>query len=131
MADDASTRRFKRICGRVGAACWVLILPAKLARHLDPRLPAVVVDAAPSLLGPAGLLLVLLSDEGRLPPLTVPRAMLLTAAIALSVEFSQLLPIVRPLYRFDWLDVGATLVGAGAAASFAAVLRRTVRSGAT
>ena len=130
MEDDASARRVKRICGRIGAACWLLILPAKLARHFDPGLPAAVVDAAPSLLGPAGLLLVLLSNEGRLARLTLPRTMLLTAAIALAVECAQLLPAVRPLYRFDWLDVAATLAGTAAAAAFAAGLRRSVRSGA-
>lgn len=117
-----SVRRLKRIYGRIGATCWVLILPAKLARRFDGGLNDVFVDIAPSLLGPAGLLLVLLSSEGRFARLTIARASFLTAGISLAVEFAQLVPVVRPLYRFDWLDIAATLAGVGAGAFLAAAL---------
>jgi VanZ family protein len=111
----------KRIYGRIGAACWLLILPAKLARRFEWGVPDAVIDAAPSFLGTAGLLLVLLSNHGRLSRLTITQAWLATAGIALAAESAQLF---CSLYRFDWIDVAATLAGAGAGALLAAALRQ-------
>ena len=116
----------KRIYGYIGLTCWLLILPAKLARRFDWGVPDAVLNVAPSLLGPAGLLLVLLANDRRLARLTIAQAALLAAAIGLAVEFVQLVPNVRPLYRFDWLNVAATLAGVGAGALLAAVLRERV-----
>lgn len=119
----ASTRRLKRIYGRLGAACWLVILPAKLSRYFGSPLSGTFSAAAPSLFGPAGLLLVLLSSEGRLSRLTIPQACFLSAGIGLAVEFAQLAPVMRRLYRFDWLDVAATIVSAVAGAVLATVLK--------
>ncbi len=104
----------------------MLILPVKLSRHVEWGVSSTLTDVAPSLLGAAELLLVLVSNEGRLARITIGQAWLVTAATALAVEFAQLVPNARLLYRFDWLDVAATLVGVAAGALLAAALRRAL-----
>lgn len=118
LADTASLR-LKRTYGWIGLVCWILILPAKGARYLHVGLDPMLVGIAPSLLGPAGLLLVILSNEGRFAGLTIRQATLMAGTIAIGLECAQILPWVRRIYRFDWLDVAATLLSlvAGALAS--------------
>lgn len=117
-------REAKQICGWIGVACWLLILPAKGARHFDLGVDPWLIDIAPSVLGPAGLLFVILSNEGRFKNLTLTQATAIAGAIALALEFAQLLPLVRRIYTFDWLDVLATLLSVAVAVLVSAVLRR-------
>jgi hypothetical protein len=121
---ESAPRRLKRLYGWIGVICWVLILPAKEARRFDLGVDPLVIGVAPSLLGPAGLLLVILSSERRLARLTITRATLLAGFVALGLEFAQLLPLARRLYRFDWLDVAATMSSLCAGALVGAALRR-------
>jgi hypothetical protein len=115
----------KRLAGLIGVACWLLIIPVKLARRVDidlPLLPA-VVGLAPSFFGPLGLLLVILSSERRFPRVTIAQATATAGSIALVLEFAQALPLVRRLYTFDWLDVAVTLAALAAGAVLGALLR--------
>ena len=126
-AADAS-QRLKRIYGWIGVICWVLILPVKEARRFDLGIDPMVIGFAPSLLGPAGLLLVLLSSERRFARLTIGEAALMAGTVALGLEFAQVLPLVRRIYTFDWLDVAATLFSIVAGAMISAGLRRRYRA---
>jgi hypothetical protein len=38
-----------------------------------------------------------------------------------------MLPLVRRIYTFDWLDVAATLIGVSAGVTISAILRRGYR----
>jgi hypothetical protein len=116
--------RLKRMYGWIGAICWILILPAKEVRRLDLAIDPTVIGIAPSLLGPAGLVLVILSSERRFARLTIVRATLMSGTIALGLEFAQVLPLVRGIYTFDWLDVAATLFSLSAGVLVGAGLRR-------
>jgi hypothetical protein len=104
-----------------------MIFPAKVARHFDPGIDPTFIGVAPSLLGPAGLLLVILSSKGRFAHLTLAPAAAVAGTIALGLEFAQILPLVRRIYTFDWLDVAATLIGLSAAAVLSSILRRGYR----
>lgn len=123
-------RGAKRVCGWIGLTCWLLIVPVKLARHVDLSLHPAVTGLAPSFLGPVGLLLVILSSERRFPRVTVAQATLAAGAIALGLEFAQALPLVRRFYTFDWLDVAVTLAALAAGAVLGAVLRCAARNAA-
>ena len=107
--------RIKRMFGWLGSICLLLIIPIKLIRIVDQGVAATtVIRVAPSILGPLGLLFLILSSSGKLSKLTLLQTTLLVAGIALMLEFAQLLP--RPgflqniHYTFDWLDVVASLL---------------------
>ena len=125
----------KRTFGWIGLVCWMLIVPVKAARRFHLGISPTAIGIAPSLLGPAGLLFVILSSEHRLARLTLTQATLIAGAIALGLEFAQLLPrpglLARVRYTFDWLDVMATLFSLSAAALVSAFLRRRYQQGRT
>jgi glycopeptide antibiotics resistance protein len=101
-----------------------MILPAKMARRIDPGIDPTLIGVAPSLLGPAGLLLVILSSKSRFAHLALAPAAAMAGTVALGLEFAQMLPLVRKIYTFDWLDVAATLIGVLAGAAISSFLRR-------
>lgn len=117
------------IFGWMGTICLFAIIAVKLVRfwgHL-PKSPA--MDVAPSILGPAGLLFLLLSSTGRLSRLSLRSVTLLVGALSVALEFAQLLPRPGPLahirYTFDWVDLGATVLSLALAYAISAgVLRR-------
>ncbi len=83
---------------------------------MDQLTTSTFLDIAPSTLGPAGLLfLILSSSSSRLARFTLLQTTLLVGAIAMGLEFVQLVPrpgiLAKVLYTFDWLDVVATLFG--------------------
>jgi hypothetical protein len=133
-ATPAQADGLKRTFGWIGVISWVLIIPVKAVRVFHPAVGSTATGIAPSLLGPAGLLFVILSSEHRLARLTVAQAALVAGAVALALEFAQLLPRPGPLarvrYTFDWLDVVATLVGVSAGALIGGLLRRRHRRAA-
>jgi hypothetical protein len=98
----------------MGSICLLLIIPVKAIRwvHLSVA-TTIIVGIAPSVLGPAGLLFLILSSSGRLSRLTLAQITLFVAAIALGLEFVQLIPrpgiLARVHYTFDWLDVVASV----------------------
>jgi hypothetical protein len=125
---DEASRDLKRMYGWIGIACWLLILPVKVARRFDMGISPEIIGVAPNLLGPAGLMLVILSNERRFARLTTIQAGLMAGIIALGLEFAQILPGVRRIYRFDWLDVAATLCSLCAGALISVGLRVRYRA---
>ena len=110
------TQKTRRVFGWIGSTALLLIIPVKAVRWIDYS-PAVatMIGIAPSALGPAGLLFLILSSSNpKLTRLTLAHTTILAATIAIGVEFVQLLPrpgILASLhYTFDWLDVVATLL---------------------
>jgi uncharacterized membrane protein len=74
----------------------------------------ILVGITPSLLGPAGLLFLVLSSSGRLSRLTLMQNTIIVTFIALGLEFVQLIPrsgiLARVHYTFDWLDIIASCI---------------------
>jgi hypothetical protein len=109
----------KNLLGWIGTACLLLILPIKLLRFLDEVDMPLIIGVAPSILGPAGLLFLLLSSTGRLSRLTPLQAALMAGVVAILLEVVQLLPrpgiLARVRYTFDYLDLVASLLSLVAA----------------
>lgn len=106
--------RTKQIFGWIGAACLLLILPLKAFRWIDQLTTSTIVGFAPSILGPAGLMFLILSSSNPgLERFTVLQTALLVGAFSVGLEFIQLVPrpgiLAKVHYTFDWLDVAATL----------------------
>ena len=114
--DAPHVSRERHMLGCVGAVLLLLIIPVKLLRYSSAA-GSVAVGVAPSLLGPSGLLFLLLSSRGRLSRLTVGRAAILVGATSIGLEFAQVLPrpgiLHRVRYTFDVLDLLATLAAVG------------------
>ena len=123
--------RGQRTLGYVGLALLLLIIPVKLLRHWSTA-GQLLVSVAPSLLGPAGALLLLVSSPGRLSRLTVVQMGLLVGAVAVGLELVQLVPrpgILRyALYTFDVLDLLATILSVSVATGIALIVLRGRRS---
>ena len=111
--DGIGTRQ-RNLLGWLGTACLFLILPIKLLRHVAADDLALIIGIVPSLLGPPGLLFLLLSSTGRRSRLTLPRATLIAGAVAVGLELLQLLPrpgiLARVHYTFDSLDLASSLL---------------------
>ena len=110
------TDGIKRLFGWIGVGCLLLIILAKAVRWTDQTfVNSTIVGISPSALGPVGLLfLVLSSSNRRLARLTLLQTTFLVGAIALGLEFAQLIPrtgiLAKVHYTFDWLDSAATLL---------------------
>lgn len=89
----------------------------------------ILTDIAPSVLGPAGLLFLMLSSSGRLARLSLFQTTLLAGVIALGIEFAQFLPrpgiLEKLYYTFDWLDVLASILSIFAGYIIARVIINT------
>jgi hypothetical protein len=105
--------RLQLIFSWMGAICLLAIIPIKVVRWAGGGASDMVIGIAPSVLGPAGLLFLLLSSTGKLSRLSLFQLTLIVLGIALGLEFAQLIPrpgiLAAIHYRFDWLDVGASL----------------------
>ena len=108
-----STQKVKLLFWWMGLICLLLIIPIKTISwvHLNWA-TTIIVGIAPSVLGPSGLLFLILSSSGRLSRLSLVQITLFVATIALGLEFAQLIPrpafLARVHYTFDWLDVIAS-----------------------
>ena len=129
MTIQTSARgRRQQVLGYVGAVLLLLIIPVKLLRYWSPT-GQMIVGVAPSLLGPSGLLFLLLSSPGRLSKLTLVQMAILVGAMSVGLELAQLLPrpgiLGRVPYTFDVLDLLATVLSVSVSAAIAGpVLRR-------
>ncbi len=112
------SNKIKRLFGWMGLICLLLIIPVKAVRWIawidQSFVISTIVGIAPSLLGPVGLLFLILSSSSpRLTRLTLFQTTLLVGAIAIGLEFVQLIPrpgiLAKVHYTFDWFDVAATL----------------------
>jgi len=114
METTYSAPKVKLLFWWMGSICLLLIIPIKVIRweHLSVA-TTIFVGIAPSLLGPSGLLFLVLSSSGKLSRLTLVQITLFVTAIALGLEFVQLIPrpgiLARVHYTFDWLDVIASV----------------------
>ena len=129
---DNNRAKLSRLFGWMGTICLLLIIPIKAIRWTERNIAASIFMAiAPSILGPAGLLFLLLSSSGKLSKLTLLQLSLLVTGVALGLEFTQLIPrpgiLERIKYTFDWLDVWSSLVSVVIGYLIACRLRR--RSG--
>ena len=117
MNSDGTTKEStKRPFAWMGSICLLLIIPVKTIRFLDKTTAnTFLIEIAPSLLGPIGLLFFILSSSGKLSRLTLMQVTLLVTFIALGLEFVQLIPrpgvLARVHYAFDWFDILASLTG--------------------
>ncbi len=116
------------VLGLMGAVCLLAILPVKVIRFWGDQPRSLVIDTAPSLLGPAGLLFLLLSSTGRLARLSLPQMALLVGVTSFALEFAQLIPrpgpLARIVYAFDYRDLVATVLSLGVAYGIAVVILR-------
>ena len=112
---DNNRAKLSRLFGWMGTTCLLLIIPIKAIRWAEGNIAAnFFIGIAPSVLGPAGLLFLLLSSSGKLSKLTLLQLTLLVMGVALGLEFAQLIPrpgiLQRIKYTFDWFDVWSSLV---------------------
>lgn len=125
--------RTKRIFGWIGLGFLLLIIPVKAVRWTDQSLiSSTIVGIAPSALGPAGLLFLILSSSSpRLSRFTLLQTTLLVCAIAMGLEFIQLIPLPEILskvhYTFDWFDVAVTLLSVSGGYLFARLITYSKR----
>jgi hypothetical protein len=117
--------RRRQFLGYVGAALLLLIIPVKLFRYWSTT-GQMLVGVAPSLLGPSGLLFLVLSSPGRLSKLTLVPLAIWIGAICVGLELAQLLPrpgiLARVRYTFDVLDVLATVLSVSVSAAIAGLV---------
>lgn len=108
----------------LGTIILLLIIPLKVFRFFEiSYYSQLIIGIAPSLLGPAGLLFLILSSRSKHLNLSIIQSAILVSLIAIGLEFAQLLP--RPgflkyiHYTFDWLDIVASLISVLVAYLFA------------
>lgn len=107
--------RIKKLFGWFGTIILLLIIPTKVFRFLQIiNVPPVWIGIIPSLLGPAGLLFLILSSKSKYLNLSIFQSAVLVSVIAVVLEFAQLLPrpgFLRYIhYTFDPLDVISSLI---------------------
>ncbi|MBI2838216.1 MAG: hypothetical protein HYX75_07885 [Acidobacteria bacterium] len=116
----------------MGSVCLMAIVAIKLVRLLGHPATSLVIGIAPSVLGPAGLLFLLLSSTGRLSRLTLLQMTVLVAALSVALERIQLLPrppiLARGHYTFDFWDIGGTVLSVVAGYSISARILRQPQS---
>lgn len=119
--------KVKILFGWLGTIILLLIIPIKLFRFFEiSYISQLIIGIAPSLLGPAGLMLLILSSKSKHLNLSIIQSAILVYLIALGIEFAQLLPrpgILKYIhYKFDWLDVISSLISVIIAYLFAKFL---------
>jgi uncharacterized membrane protein len=115
----------------MGAGCLLAIIPIKLVRVAGIG-GTLAIAVAPSVLGPAGLLFLLLSSSGRLSKLNLLQRAVLVGALAVVLELVQLCP--RPgflryvHYTFDYFDLIASVLSISAVYAVAVAMITRSRS---
>ncbi|MCK4359770.1 MAG: hypothetical protein KAW92_13725 [Candidatus Cloacimonetes bacterium] len=106
--------KFKKYFAIIGLILLIFIIPIKLSRFLNVELNEFIINNSTSLLGPSGLLFIILGSKGRFAKLSLFQATLLTLIIALLLELSQLvfrIKIIRSnLFTFDIVDLLLSIV---------------------
>jgi hypothetical protein len=105
----------KQFFGWLGAIILLLIIPIKIFRFAEMNYTTkLIIDIAPSILGPAGLLFLVLSSSSKWLNRSLLQSTFLVAFTALALEFMQLLPrpgFLKHLhYTFDWSDVISSII---------------------
>jgi len=106
--------KLKKYFAIIGLILLIFIIPIKLSRFLNIALNEFIINNSPSLLGPSGLLFIILGSKGRFAKLSLLQATSLTLIIALLLELSQLVfrikIISNNLYTFDIVDLLLSIV---------------------
>jgi hypothetical protein len=122
----------ERIFGWAGMALLSAILLIKLLRLAHHGESSVAFGVAPSILGPAGLLFLLLSSTGSISRLSLGQVTVVVTAIAVTLELVQLLPrpgvFARAHYTFDPVDLVASVISTAMAYAVARLMQRRDRS---
>lgn len=128
---NIENNRIKILFGWLGTINLLLIIPLKVFRFFEiSYLSQLIIGIAPSLLGPAGLLFLILSSKSKHLNLSVIQSAILVSLIAIGLEFAQLLP--RPgflkyiHYTFDWIDIVASLISVLVAYLMAKILLKYI-----
>lgn len=124
--------RTRQLFGWMSAVCLLAIIPIKLLRVAGAG-GSLASGVAPSLLGPAGLLFLLLSGSGRLSKHGLLQQTVLAGTLAMVLEVLQLFPrpgLLRYVhYTFDYFDLIASVLGVAAAYVIAvAMIKRSQAS---
>lgn len=121
----------RQLFGWMGAVCLLAIIPIKLVRVAGAG-GSFAIGVAPSLLGPAGLLFLLLSGSGRHSKLNLLQQSVLVGTLAVVLELLQLCPrpgLLRYVhYTFDYFDLIASVLSVAAASVFAVAMIKRSRS---
>jgi uncharacterized membrane protein len=129
---DRTVGATNHLFGWMGTVLLLGIIPIKLVRFEHHATTSFAIGVAPSVLGPAGLLFLLLSSPGRMSRLSLLQVTLLVAALSVALEFMQLLPrpgiLAHVHYTFDYWDLGATLLSVVMAYAISAGILRHSRS---
>ncbi|MDD4858041.1 MAG: hypothetical protein PHD74_08035 [Candidatus Krumholzibacteria bacterium] len=116
--------------GWMGTVLLLGIIPIKLLRFEHHASMSLLIGVAPSVLGPAGLLFLLLSSTGWISRFSLLRVTLLVAILSVTLELMQLLPrpgiLANVHYTFDYYDLAATALSVVIAYAISAgILRRS------
>lgn len=85
--------RTRKLFGWLGTIILVLIIPIKIFRLFEIiYLSQILIGITPSLLGPAGLLFLIVSSKSKHLNLSLIQSAILVFLIAIDLEFAQLLP---------------------------------------
>ena len=85
--------RVKILFNWLGTIILLLIIPIKIFRFFEiSYLSQLIIGITPSLLGPAGLLFLILSSKSKHLNLSIIQSVILVLLIAIGLEFAQLLP---------------------------------------
>ncbi len=107
--------RVKILFGWLGTIILLLLILIKVFRFFEIVYTSkLIIGIAPSLLGPAGLLFLILSSKSKYLNLSLTRLSIIISIVAIGLEFAQLVP--RPgflkyiHYTFDWLDIISSII---------------------
>lgn len=106
--------KLKILFGWLGTIILLLLILIKVFRFFEiGYISKIIIGIAPSLLGPAGLLFLILSSKSKYLKLSINQLSIIISIMAIGLEFAQLLPrpgILKYIhYTFDWLDIISSL----------------------
>jgi hypothetical protein len=109
---DRTVGAKNHLFGWMGTILLFGIIPIKLLRFEHQASMSFLIGVAPSVLGPAGLLFLLLSNTGWISRFSLLRITLFVAMLSMALEFMQLLPrpgiLAKAHYTFDYYDLAAS-----------------------
>ncbi len=117
------------LLGWMGTVLLLAIIPIKLLRFEHRASTSFLIGVAPSVLGPAGFLFLLLSSTGWISRFRLVHITLFVAILSIALELMQLLPrpgiLAKVRYTFDYYDLIASVLSVAIAYTIAAfILRR-------
>ncbi len=116
------------LLGWMGTVLLLAIIPIKLLRFEHRASTSFLIGVAPSVLGPAGFLFLLLSSTGWISRFRLVHITLFVAILSIALELMQLLPrpgiLAKVRYTFDYYDLIASVLSVAIAYTIAAFILR-------